>query len=121
MSVARRPNDPELLKRFGARLRTVRDAGGVSQSRLADLVRMKPKTISLFETGDLSPTLTTVAALARALHVRVDDLLRDDGEIAVASPTDAEEAGLLGDFRAISEQERSAVRTMLRGLASRRG
>jgi DNA-binding XRE family transcriptional regulator len=78
---------------------------------------MKAKTISLFEAGDLAPTLTTVATLAAALHVRIEDLLRQEGEIAVASPADGEEVALLEDFRAVSETERQAVRTVLRGLA----
>lgn len=119
MGVPRRPQDPRLLERFGSRLRAVREAGGVSQARLADLIGMKPKTISLFENGELAPTLTTVASLARVLHVRVEDLLREDGDPAVASPADAEEAAVLEDYRALGDADRDAIRRVLRGMARR--
>ena len=119
MNVPRRPQDQELLKRFGARLSAVRTAGGVTQHRLAEVINMRPKTISLFESGGLAPTLTTVGLLARALHVRIEDLLQTEGDPAVACPDGAEEVEALEDFRALSPEHRQAVRIVVRGLAGR--
>lgn len=121
MNVPRRPQDQDLLKRFGARLCAVRTAGGLTQHRLAEAINMAPKTISLFESGALAPTLTTVALLARALGVRIEELLKADGDPAVACPDGAEEVEALDDFRALSPEHRQAVRVVVRGLAGRTG
>lgn len=115
--VPRRPQNPELLKRFGARLRATRLAAGVSQTRLAEVVDMRPKTISLFESGELAPTLSTVADLARALHVAIEDLVRE-GTVADAAPERAEEVELLGAFRDVTAEQQHAVLVLLRGLRS---
>ncbi|MDP2312659.1 MAG: helix-turn-helix transcriptional regulator [Pseudomonadota bacterium] len=111
--MARHPQDPDLLRRLGDRLRTLREAAGLTQAKLADLLKMKPATISLFETGALSPTISTAASLAGALHVPLSELF-----VFAAHPDSVsdDEAALLAAYRKRTEEERALVRMLLRVL-----
>lgn len=113
----RRRHDPDLLQAFGARMKAARIAGDFTQERLAQLLKVRPSTISQFETGDVSPTLTTVAAVAQALHVRLRDLVDVDGAPVAAEPGTTEEAEALARFRALPKDQRSLVSGLLRALA----
>lgn len=112
----RRPQDPLLLSKFGARLRSIRDTGGLTQQRLADVLRVRAATISQIEAGGLSPTLTTIAALARALHVRLPDLMDFEGPPANAAPASAEESDLLGEWRKLPEARRRILLALVRDM-----
>ena len=114
----RRPQDPQLLARFGARLRTVREAGGLTQQRLADLLSVRAGTVSQMEAGDLSPTFTTIAAVARVLHVRIADLMDFEGSLPQAEPVGAEEVELLGAWRQLPEARRRILLDLVRDLTS---
>lgn len=114
--MARRTRDPALLQQFGKRLHAARDAGKITQQRLADAIGVRPATVSLFECGGLSPTLTTAAALAEALHVRLADLVDFEGPLPGPEPRTAEEIELLEGFREISDDHRVLVVNLVRGL-----
>lgn len=58
----------------GAALRAARDALGVSQRHLAGQIGCTSHDISRWENGHQQPTLRAAVVLARALHVRVEDL-----------------------------------------------
>jgi transcriptional regulator with XRE-family HTH domain len=110
----RRPSDPKLAALLGARLRRVREAAGISQQALADRAGSTAATISRFENGDLMPTVTTVATLARALGVPLAQMF--DFESASADPADAEEATLLEQFRRLAPKYRSVVRGLIAAM-----
>ena len=69
-------------KAFGRRLRSVREAAGLTQERVAERAHTDAKYMSALENGRSSPTLDTIMALAKALNVRADDLLLLEGEDA---------------------------------------
>jgi transcriptional regulator with XRE-family HTH domain len=69
-------------KAFGRRLRSVREAAGLTQERVAERAHTDAKYVSALENGRSSPTLDTIMALAKALNVRADDLLLLEGEDA---------------------------------------
>jgi transcriptional regulator with XRE-family HTH domain len=70
------------------RLRKARDDSGLSQSELADRVKVQPPVISHFETGKRSPSVITLRRLADALGVSVDYLLgrTDDSQGGATDP-----------------------------------
>ncbi len=111
----RRPRDEAFLKRFGVRAADLRARVHLTQQAVAERIGVRPEAISQMESGKLSPTLTSIVALAKALGVQAGALL-DFDVVAVADPTRPEEWALLDDYRALPEEARSAVRFMARGL-----
>lgn len=61
--------------RFGARLRELRIARGLTQPQIAALVGTSASNISDLERGIKVPTLTTVARLADVLKCNVSELV----------------------------------------------
>lgn len=62
---------------FGARLRELRTARGLTQPDIAARVGTSASNISDLERGIKVPTLTTVARLAAALECNVSELVQD--------------------------------------------
>ncbi|MCX6879534.1 MAG: helix-turn-helix transcriptional regulator [Verrucomicrobia bacterium] len=58
-------------------LKQRREAMGWSQRTLATRAGLDPKTVSLIERGDRSPTLFTLALLAEAMGVRLSEVLQN--------------------------------------------
>ena len=72
------------VRQFGASVRSIREARGISQEALADAAGLHRTHVSLIERGLRSVRLDTVAQLARALGVQPSELmpsidLRDSG------------------------------------------
>lgn len=66
---------------FGTRLRTIREAKGLTQEQLAERVGMAYQAIARIERGDSdNPTWSTVQKLAEALGVEPNDFQADDDE-----------------------------------------
>ena len=62
---------------FGAALRRVRLAAGLSQERLALESGVQRNFISLIETGQNQPTISTIVKLARALGLKASELVAE--------------------------------------------
>lgn len=62
------------VRRFGKRLREVRTAQGLSQMELAELLSVTATYIGRLERGERSPSLSTIARLAKALGVSVSEM-----------------------------------------------
>ena len=62
---------------FGAALRRVRLAAGLTQEQLALESGVQRNFISLIETGQNRPTIGTIARLARALGMRASELVAE--------------------------------------------
>lgn len=60
---------------FGAALRRLRLAAGMSQEQLGLEAGVQRNFISLIETGQNQPTLSTIAKLARALGLKASELV----------------------------------------------
>ncbi len=61
-------------KLIGARIKTLRQARGISQEGLAEIISMNTKYISSIERGKANPTLDTTIAIADALKVDIAEL-----------------------------------------------
>ncbi|HEX8111615.1 MAG TPA: helix-turn-helix transcriptional regulator [Kofleriaceae bacterium] len=56
--------DAQLRHRFGARVRALRDARGLTQEMIADRIEVTPKYVSQLECGQRSPSWETLIAIA---------------------------------------------------------
>ena len=66
-----------LLEAFGARLRALRIAAGISPGHLAEKCRLSPSTIGKSELGRYEPRLTTIVRLADGVGCSANDLVGD--------------------------------------------
>jgi len=62
-------------KRFGMRLKELRTKREMSQEALAKKIGVSREYVARLEGGHHDPPLSTLERLARALHVRVAELL----------------------------------------------
>lgn len=60
---------------FGAALRRLRLAAGLSQERLGLEAGVQRNFVSLIETGQNQPTIGTISKLARALGMKASELV----------------------------------------------
>lgn len=74
----RTPGVEKLLKDFGGRLRALREKRGLSQAELSDMTGVFKGQLLRYEHGRSSPTAEKIVALAKALRVTTDALLRGD-------------------------------------------
>jgi transcriptional regulator with XRE-family HTH domain len=73
-------------KGIGARIRAARKAAGFTQAELAEAVGVEPESINRIENAKLSPSRGTLQKVAKALGVKLTDLLDDDAGVQVPKP-----------------------------------
>jgi len=90
-------------------LRAKREAAGLTQRQLADLIGVTDQTISNIERGATSATLDTARALARELACSVEDLFVavEPTETVGAAPTGMPPGGAVGAATAHKGSESS--------------
>lgn len=59
-------------------IRSTRQAKGLSQVQLAEAIGVGQPTISMWESGEMQPSVRNAVKLARALGVSVEDLFADE-------------------------------------------
>jgi transcriptional regulator with XRE-family HTH domain len=74
------PLDPAVI---GARVKALRESGGLSLRDLAERCKVSAPMLSQVERGETSPTLTVAARIAAGLGLRLSQLLRLDEQGAV--------------------------------------
>ena len=76
MAKSNRPIDPnELTRLLGRAVRETRERVGISQSELAAKADLHPTYVSVVERGLKSPTLYTLARIAKALEKKPSELI----------------------------------------------
>ena len=78
--------DPDFASSFGARLREEREGRNLSQRKLAEElvrfgVKIDPSAIARIESGARDVKLREAAAIARAMHMMVDDFVPTNSEV----------------------------------------
>lgn len=68
-------SDAERRKRFGARIKLLRQALGLKQADLAAKLNISPQALAIYETGRREPNLKNLILLSRVLGVPADWLL----------------------------------------------
>ncbi|MHB8532734.1 MAG: helix-turn-helix domain-containing protein [Solirubrobacteraceae bacterium] len=77
------PRDPLDPLVIGARVKALREAGGLSLRDLAERSGVSAPMLSQVERGETSPTLTVASRIAAGLDLRLSQLLRLDEQGAV--------------------------------------
>lgn len=67
----------DICKRFGARVRALREARGLSQEGLAQKAELHRTYIGGIERGERNISLINIEKLAVALDVTLDSIMRD--------------------------------------------
>ena len=70
---------------FGEKLQILRKEKGLTQKDVADLLKVAPSTIGMYEQGRRDPDTDTIRQLAKFFNVSIDDLL-GSSEISCKSP-----------------------------------
>lgn len=70
-------NLDNLSKEFGKRIKIERIKKEVSQEKLAELSGLHRTTLGTIENGKTSPTLDSIAKIAKALNVKMSELLEE--------------------------------------------
>ncbi len=80
---------------IGARVKALREAGGLSLRDLAARSGVSAPMLSQVERGDTSPTLTVAAKIAAGLELRLSQLLRldEDGAVTIVRAAQRQRGG----------------------------
>lgn len=62
------------MTNFAQRLRDLRSARKLTQTRLAELLQVSPRVYSRWETGDVTPHFDTIVRIAELLEVSLDEM-----------------------------------------------
>ena len=65
----------QLLQQFGKRVRAERDKRGISQERLGELAKVHRTYIGMIERAEKNITITNMEKIARALGLKLKDLV----------------------------------------------
>jgi len=63
-------------KKLGENLKKIRTKKNITQTELAETLNVDKSFVSNIENGKNNPTLSTIANLAKALNVPVDELFK---------------------------------------------
>lgn len=96
-------------KAVGNRIRAARRAKKLTQEQLAELVNLSPSHVGVIERGVKAPNLDTFVAIANALDVSADELLRD--VVNAAAPGEVSRLSLLLDGQS-PEIKRAVLRAI---------
>lgn len=67
--------DKILCRKFGQKIRFLREEKGLKQDELAFLSKISPSYLSAIERGITDTTISTLKRLAKALNVKPNELL----------------------------------------------
>ena len=96
---------------FGKRLKAAREAAGLTQAALGDVVGINKRVIIRYELDQAAPSVHAAARMARAVGASLDGLAG-----LTASPSDPGPARLLLQFASLSEQDRDSIQRIVAGL-----
>jgi transcriptional regulator with XRE-family HTH domain len=110
---------PWFMANFAQRLKELRTARNLTQTRLAELLAISPRVYSRWETSDVTPHFDTIVRLADILGVTLDELAgRKDvrSEAAIKNP---ELNRLCRKVDHLSDEDQKALVVVLDSLVKR--
>ena len=101
---------------FGTNLRRIRIEKGLSQERLGQLVGLSRRMIIHYEKYSTHPPANKVAALANALGISVEDLLKIGPEPVTTNPADKRFAKKLEKAKLLPPEDKKIIEAMINSL-----
>jgi transcriptional regulator with XRE-family HTH domain len=87
---------------LGRRIVDYRKKAGISQKELAEMVGIKPSSLSYYERGKREPNVLILIGLAKALRITGDALLGVEPQPDLIAQN-SDEAAVLRDFRSMNQ------------------
>lgn len=109
-------DDSDRLERLGARIKTLREARGLTQEALAELVDVDGQTIQRVERAKIAPSLARVFGIADALGVSMAELFDAAGAAVEVAGVTPSELAVLSAYRATPEERRELALRVLREI-----
>lgn len=114
-----RATDIEMAKTIGNNIKMARTRAGLTIEHVAEVCGVEPVTVSRWESGDRSPSISILARIASMAGVEPGALLVEDGDPRPAVPSDAAE--VLELIGGMGEARRATAVAVLRALAAEQG
>jgi transcriptional regulator with XRE-family HTH domain len=110
---------PWFMANFAQRLRDLRTARNLTQTRLAELLSISPRVYSRWETGDVTPHFDTIVRLADILGVSLDELAGRKEVSSENSIRNPELNRLYKKVDQLSDEDQKALLVVLDSLVKR--
>lgn len=110
----------EISKQVGRRIKELREARGLTQAQLANLLGKSIETISNFERGKVATSLLTLEQLARRLDVRVKDFFDETMPLPVQQPSSDSARAITNALELLPEDDLEIVAGLVGVLEARR-
>ncbi len=69
---------------LGEKIKFYRENKNMTQSEIAEILEVKPATVSKYETGTLEPNIESLKRLAEIFEITIDELLKDKDKFDVS-------------------------------------
>lgn len=99
----------------GARIKSLREAAGLSQNELARRAGVSQSGLSYIESGEKSPSVDTLLRIADALGVTVSELLNAQGDTEMPPHIRA----LVREARSLTPEQAEMLARFIRTMKSR--
>lgn len=107
------------MKDFPQRLRHLRTARKITQTRAAELLAVSPRVYTRWENGDATPQFATVVKIADILNVSLDELAGRQDSNAEARIHNPELHRLYQKVDHLSDEDQKALVIVLDSLVKR--
>ena len=107
------------MANFAQRLKELRTTRKLTQNRLAELLNVKPRVYSRWETGDAVPHFDTIVRLADILGVTLDEMAGRTDAPTQATIRNPELNRLYKKVDLLSDEDQSALVVVLDSLVKR--
>ena len=69
---------------LGEKIKLYRENKNMTQNEIAEILGVKPATISKYETGILEPSIESIKKLAETFEITIDELLKEEDDFDIA-------------------------------------
>lgn len=111
-------NDIE-MERFAERLRALRTARGLTQTRLAELLGMPARSYNRWERGGHVPHLAMAVKIADILQVSLDELVGRSNTTSEVAIRNADLHQLVQEVDVLPDDDQRALITVMDGLVKK--
>lgn len=94
---------------IGDNIRRIRMKRNITQTELAEMVHVKPQTVSSWEVNRTEPNMGAMELLAKALKCRKSDLVEENSKVPLVDNLSADETRLIIAFREMSAPEKNML------------